>query len=62
MAKFVVAAPPIPGEAGPLITVACGLAGRGHEVVFLTGHAMRAAVEDAGLPSVALSGAADSDR
>ena len=59
MVKIIVAAPPIPGEAGPLIAVARGLAGRGHQIEFLTGGVMRPAVEAAGLSFVPLGGQAD---
>lgn len=61
MAKLIVAAPPVPGEFGPLLQIACTLADRGHQVTFVTGSLFRTAVERAGLRFEPLAGAADYD-
>jgi hypothetical protein len=61
MAKMIVAAPPFPGEMGPLLQLARALAGRGHQITVLTGGAFRQAVERAGLEFAPLAGAADYD-
>jgi UDP:flavonoid glycosyltransferase YjiC (YdhE family) len=61
MAKIIVAAPPIPGEFGPLLRIARALAARGHHMTFLTGSGFREAVEGAGLAFEPLAGAADFD-
>jgi len=61
MAKVIVAAPPVPGEVGPLVQLGRALAARGHQVTVLTGSGFREAVESAGLGFAALAGAADYD-
>ncbi|WP_067503457.1 nucleotide disphospho-sugar-binding domain-containing protein [Actinoplanes sp. TFC3] len=61
MAKIIVAAPPVPGEFGPMLNVARALAGRGHQITVLSGSLFRAATEQAGLAFVALEGDADYD-
>jgi UDP:flavonoid glycosyltransferase YjiC (YdhE family) len=59
--KIIVAAPPVTGELTPLLQIARGLAGRGHQVTVLTGSRFRAQVEADGLGFAALSGPADYD-
>lgn len=61
MAKLIVAAPPVPGEFGPLLQIARALAERGHQVTVLSGSLFREAVEGAGLRFASLAGAADYD-
>ena len=61
MAKFIVAAPPIAGEVGPLLHIARTLAARGHQITFLSGSLFREAAENAGLAFAALTGDADYD-
>ncbi|MEV6636929.1 nucleotide disphospho-sugar-binding domain-containing protein [Actinoplanes sp. NPDC051470] len=61
MVKMIVAAPPIPGEFGPLLRLARALAARGHRITFLTGSVYREQVESAGLHFAPLGGAADYD-
>ncbi|WP_249998540.1 nucleotide disphospho-sugar-binding domain-containing protein [Actinoplanes sp. M2I2] len=61
MAKIIVAAPPIPGEVGPLLQVARALADRGHRITVLSGPSFRAETEDAGLAFAPLGGDADYD-
>ena len=61
MAKLIVAAPPVPGEFGPLLQIARALAERGHQVTVLSGGLFREAVESAGLRFASLAGAADYD-
>ena len=41
MAKIIVATPPVPGEFLPLLQIAEGLAGRGHDITFVTGSRFR---------------------
>jgi UDP:flavonoid glycosyltransferase YjiC (YdhE family) len=41
MAKIIVATPPVPGEFRPLLQIAEGLAGRGHDITFVTGSRFR---------------------
>lgn len=48
MARFVLAATPIPGHVEPVVAAAAGLTARGHEVVLHTGSTFRAQVERAG--------------
>lgn len=61
MAKIIVAAPPVPGEFGPLLELARALADRGHQITVLSGSLFRAATEEAGLRFEALEGDADYD-
>src|SRR6202011_3868044 len=61
MSKIIVAAPPVPGELSPLLSIARGLAGRGHHIRVVTGSGFRAQVEDAGLAFIPVSGEADID-
>jgi UDP:flavonoid glycosyltransferase YjiC (YdhE family) len=61
MAKLIVAAPPIPGEVGPMLQIAQALAARGHQITVLTGSSFRQAAESAGLAFAPLTGAADYD-
>ncbi|PXX56345.1 UDP:flavonoid glycosyltransferase YjiC (YdhE family) [Nocardia tenerifensis] len=57
MARYLVAASPIPGHVGPMVTVAGELRRRGHEVRVLTGARFAADVGD--LPLSTLPGAAE---
>ncbi|QIQ03002.1 glycosyltransferase [Streptomyces liangshanensis] len=59
MARILVASVPIPGHVGPLRRIAADLAGRGHDVTFVTGSQFADSAEAAGLRFVALSGIAD---
>ncbi|WP_305789699.1 nucleotide disphospho-sugar-binding domain-containing protein [Symbioplanes lichenis] len=61
MAKIIVAAPPVPGEFGPMLHVARALAARGHRITVLSGTLFRAATEAAGLTFAPLTGEADYD-
>ncbi|MDH6626607.1 UDP:flavonoid glycosyltransferase YjiC (YdhE family) [Streptomyces sp. LBL] len=61
MAKIIVAAPPITGELSPLLQLARGLAGRGHQITVVTGSRFRADVENAGLAFTPATGLADFD-
>jgi UDP:flavonoid glycosyltransferase YjiC (YdhE family) len=61
MAKIIVAAPPITGELSPLLALAEGLAGRGHQVTVVTGSRFRTRVENAGLAFAPVTGPADFD-
>jgi UDP:flavonoid glycosyltransferase YjiC (YdhE family) len=61
MAKIIVAAPPVPGEFGPLLELARALAARGHQITVLSGSAFRTATQDAGLTFAPLAGDADYD-
>ncbi|HEX6525599.1 MAG TPA: hypothetical protein VF070_37150, partial [Streptosporangiaceae bacterium] len=59
MARIIVAATPIPGHVAPLRRIAADLAGRGHDIVFVTGSSFRDDIERAGLKFAGLSGIAD---
>jgi MGT family glycosyltransferase len=61
MAKIIVAAPPVPGEFGPLLQIARALVTRGHQITVLTGSTFREAVENAGLSFAPLAGTVDYD-
>lgn len=61
MPKIIVAAPPATGELTPLLQIARGLAGRGHDVNVVTGSRFRADVESAGLTFTPVTGMADFD-
>ncbi|MFJ8002108.1 nucleotide disphospho-sugar-binding domain-containing protein [Streptomyces sp. NPDC096310] len=61
MAKIIVAALPITGELAPLLQLARGLAGRGHQITVVTGSRFRADAENAGLAFTPVTGAADFD-
>ena len=61
MSKIIVAAPPIAGELAPLLELARGLAGRGHQITVLTGTRFRDEVEGSALAFRPLSGGADFD-
>jgi UDP:flavonoid glycosyltransferase YjiC (YdhE family) len=61
MSKIIVAAPPIAGELAPLLELARGLAGRGHQITVLTGSRFRDEVEGSGLAFRPLAGGADFD-
>ncbi|MEU0072499.1 nucleotide disphospho-sugar-binding domain-containing protein [Streptomyces sp. NPDC006332] len=61
MAKIIIAAPPITGELLPLLRLARGLAGRGHQITVVTGSRFRADVENAGLAFTPVTGLADFD-
>jgi UDP:flavonoid glycosyltransferase YjiC (YdhE family) len=61
MAKIIVAAPPVPGEFGPMLQLARALAARGHQITVLTGSTFREAVRSAELAFMPLAGAADYD-
>lgn len=61
MAKVIVAAPPVPGEFGPMLDLARELDARGHEITVLSGSLFRAATEAVGLRFVSLAGDADYD-
>ncbi|MFG1934686.1 glycosyltransferase [Mycobacterium sp. NPDC048908] len=58
MARYLIAASPIPGHVMPLLLVGRDLRRRGHDVTVLTGAEHREAIRDAGLRSVALPAAA----
>jgi UDP:flavonoid glycosyltransferase YjiC (YdhE family) len=59
MTRIIVAVTPIPGHVAPLRRIAADLAGRGHDVVFVTGSLFEKAAKDVGLRFVRLSGIAD---
>jgi UDP:flavonoid glycosyltransferase YjiC (YdhE family) len=61
MAKIIIAAPPVTGELSPLLQLARGLSGRGHQITVVTGSRFRAEVEGAGLDFVPVTSAADVD-
>ncbi|MFF4751457.1 nucleotide disphospho-sugar-binding domain-containing protein [Streptomyces sp. NPDC002514] len=61
MSKIIVASPPITGELAPLLEVARGFTGRGHQVTVLTGSRFRTTVEGMGLGFAPLTGDADFD-
>ena len=61
MAKFVVAASPVPGHVGPMLNVARILVEAGHEVVVNTGMRFRAQARATGARFVPLKGGADID-
>ena len=61
MAKYLLAATPMPGHADPVIAAAHGLAARGHDVVVQTGSLFRGAVERAGAGFVPLAVEIDID-
>ena len=59
MAKIIIGALPITGELSPLLQLARGLAGRGHQVTVVTGSQFRPRVEDLGLAFTPVAGLAD---
>jgi hypothetical protein len=59
MAKIIVTAPPVTGELSPMMQLARGLAGRGHDITVVTGSRFRADVESAGLAFVPVAGLAE---
>ncbi len=61
MAKYLLAATPIPGHADPILTIAAGLRARGHEVVVHTGSAFGPAVARGGARFVPLAPEVDID-
>jgi MGT family glycosyltransferase len=61
MARIIVAVTPNNGELSPLLQLARGLAGRGHQITFVTGSRFRARVEGAGLAFTPVTGLADFD-
>ena len=61
MAKYLLAATPMPGHADPVIAAAAGLVARGHEVVVHTGSLFRAAVERSNAAFVPLARDIDVD-
>jgi UDP:flavonoid glycosyltransferase YjiC (YdhE family) len=61
MAKYLLAATPMPGHADPVIAAAAGLVARGHEVVVHTGSLFRAAVERSNAGFVPLAPEIDID-
>ncbi len=61
MAKIIIAAPPVTWELSPLLELARGLSGRGHQITVVTGSRFRAEVADAGLDFVPVTSAADFD-
>ena len=61
MAKYLLAATPMPGHADPVIAAAAGLVARGHEVVVHTGSLFRAAVERSNAAFVPLARDIDID-
>ncbi|WP_329460577.1 nucleotide disphospho-sugar-binding domain-containing protein [Streptomyces sp. NBC_01497] len=61
MTRILVAAVPIPGHVGPLWRIANDLAGRGHDVTFVTGAQFRETARAGGPRFVALSGIAGFD-
>ncbi|MET7768309.1 nucleotide disphospho-sugar-binding domain-containing protein [Nocardia sp. NPDC005366] len=58
MARYLLAASPIPGHVTPMIAVAADLRRRGHEIALLTGAAFRPAVVRAGVRPLLLPAAA----
>ncbi|MGV9408807.1 glycosyltransferase [Nocardia sp. NPDC003693] len=54
MARYLVAASPIPGHVAPMLTVAADLARRGHQVRFLTGESFLETVTAQGISCSAL--------
>jgi len=61
VARYLLAATPIPGHANPVITVAGGLSARGHEVVVHTGSVFAPAVARSGARFVPLAPEIDID-
>ena len=61
MAKYLLAATPMPGHADPVIAAAAGLVARGHEVVVYTGSLFRAAAERSNAGFVPLAPEIDID-
>lgn len=61
MARFLIAATPVPGHVSPLAAIAQHMAGRSHEVMFHTGSLFRDKVEATGARFVPFRAAIDHD-